>query len=502
MRTGIDGGVFLGRDEATGRSATPERIISTLNRLGVEQALAASYRAIWFDAAEGNASTLATASASGGRLVPVAIINLSGFDPYAGTIVKLQKQGFRAVMLIAGIFGWTLANYAVRAVAREAADAGMPLQICLRDARDLALAAEAAGPPGGPAMIRWMRGGGYMVVPDLLAIAREFRNILLDVGTITQRGVLDHMASRLGPERLFIASNMPQSHAAAAWFTFAASGLDEKAKRLIGGGNLARMLDLPVPGAAPRSAMFEQLAARPKIDTHWHTSGWNVIETKISFDDLSAAIGRYNFRAVVTSSIRALSDDLESGNRETKDFLDREPRARGLIVVNPLQRERSLAEIEKWRLDPRFVGVKTIQDFYGLSLDSPHYRPILNRLADLPDLPLMAHLPGMMEAATAHPRVQFVAAHSTWRHRELAHLPNVWYDIATSTALEHESDIADLIAAVGSERVIFSSDAPLMDPAWTLGKLALLDLAPGALEDILNRNALRAFPRLKATLSA
>ena len=56
----------------------------------------------------------------------------------------------------------------------------------------------------------------------------------------------------------------------------------------------------------------------------------------------------------------------------------------------------------------------------------------------------------MKEAAAGHSELQFVAAHSTWRHRELAHLPNIWFDIATSTPLVDESDIADLIDAVAS----------------------------------------------------
>jgi predicted TIM-barrel fold metal-dependent hydrolase len=167
-----------------------------------------------------------------------------------------------------------------------------------------------------------------------------------------------------------------------------------------------------------------------------------------------------------------------------------------------LEPDRSLAEIERWRCDPRFVGVKTIQDFYGHTLDGKGYRPILERLADLPELPIMAHLPGMKEAAVANPKVAFVAAHSTWCHRELAHLPNVWFDIATSTALINESDIADLIAAVGPDRVLFSSDAPLMDPAWTLGKLASLDVPDRQLDMIFNKNAMRAFPRLSNAVSA
>jgi predicted TIM-barrel fold metal-dependent hydrolase len=74
----------------------------------------------------------------------------------------------------------------------------------------------------------------------------------------------------------------------------------------------------------------------------------------------------------------------------------------------------------------------------------------------------------------------------------------VWFDISTSTALVDESDIGDLLAAVGHARVLFSSDAPLMDPAWTLGKLALLDLPGAVLDAILRRNAPRAFPRMEA----
>jgi predicted TIM-barrel fold metal-dependent hydrolase len=102
----------------------------------------------------------------------------------------------------------------------------------------------------------------------------------------------------------------------------------------------------------------------------------------------------------------------------------------------------------------------------------------------------------MKEAAQSHPEVWFVAAHSTWRHRELATLPNVWFDIATSTSSVRDSDIADLVTAVGASRVVFSSDAPLITPAFTLGKLAGLGLDKASLEAILRTNALRAFPRL------
>jgi predicted TIM-barrel fold metal-dependent hydrolase len=494
----IDGGVFVGRDETTGRELPTERLLAMLDACGVERAIAAAHRAIWFDDREGNASMRALAASSNGRLLPMAIVNLTRHDPFDGHLESIKREGFVAIALVAGVFGWSLQDYAFRALARDAARLRLPMQLCVRERRDLAAAAEGAGPAGGTVMVRWMRGGGYANLPDLLAIARDCPHFLFDVATVTQTGGIAHLVERIGPARLFVASNAPNAHAGAGWFMLRASGLDDEARRLIGGANLARVLGLPEPVAAPEPRDWAALSETPKIDTHWHTSGWNLLETSTGFDDLSATMRRYNLTRAVTSSIRALSDSLEAGNEETAAFLAREPRARGLVVVNPRRPEASIAEIERWRGHPGFVGAKTIQDFYGMRLDDPAYRPILAHLETIPGFPIKAHLPGLKEAAPAHPRLQFVAAHATWRHRELAGLANVWFDISTSTGLVHESDIADLLDAVGAERVLFSSDAPLMDPAWTLGKLALLDLDPAALDAILRANAPRAFPRLEA----
>lgn len=495
---GIDGGVFFGRDETTGREADLPRLLALLDACGVERALAAAHRAIWFDDREGNATIRDAAARSAGRLIPMAAVNLTRHDPFDGHLEQIKSEGFAAIALVAGVFGWTLQDYAFRSIARDAARLGLPLQLCVRERRDLAAAADSAGAAGGTVMIRWMRGGGYTNLPDLLAIARDCPRFLFDVATITQSGGIAHLVERIGADRLFVASNAPNAHAGAGWFMLRASGLDQETRRRIGGANLARALGLPEPGAAPEPRAWRALAETPKIDTHWHTSGWNLVEPRTSFDDLSATMRSYALTHAVTSSIRALSDSLEAGNAETAEFLACEPRARGLVVVNPRRPEASIAEIECWRAHPGFVGAKTIQDFYGLRLDDPAYRPILTHLATLPDFPIKAHLPGLREAALAHPSLQFVAAHSTWRHRELAALPNVWFDISTSTALVDESDIADLLAAIGPARVLFSSDAPLMDPAWTLGKLALLDLPAASLDAILRRNAPRAFPRLEA----
>jgi predicted TIM-barrel fold metal-dependent hydrolase len=491
---GIDGGIFVGRDEATGRAAALDVQLQRLADMGADRALAIASRAIRFDWREGNADLLAQAKADP-RLVPVANVNLPGYAPGEGLARHLRAQGFAAVALVSDAMGWGLHGPALRALAIEAAEARLPLMLCAQTAADFQ-GVGAAAAVGGPVLLRWMRAHAYFRLADMIALMRDHPALMLEVGSQSQTGAIADLVSRVGDDRLFIASGDPQAHAGPGWFMLVAADLDADAKLRIAGGNLARVLGLAAPQRYRVPTAYAVLQAAPKIDTHWHTSSWNLIETKTSFADLKALADRAGIATYISSSVRALSDDLEAGNAETKALLDFDARARGMIVVNPLRFEASLAEIERYSGDPRFVGIKTIQDFYGLDLDAEPYRALFAALGSRSDFPIMAHLPGLKAAATRFPHLRFVAAHSTWNHRDLVACPNVWFDIATSSPRAAEADIADLVAIAGPARVLFSSDAPLIDPAWTMGKLACAGLSPEALETIFVRSVRAAFPRL------
>jgi predicted TIM-barrel fold metal-dependent hydrolase len=115
----------------------------------------------------------------------------------------------------------------------------------------------------------------------------------------------------------------------------------------------------------------------------------------------------------------------------------------------------------------------------------------------MPGWPLMAHPTGIGAAARKHSSVTFVSEHGTWRHPENADCRNMVFDLCTSTPLRAQTDIPDLIERAGADRVLYASDAPLMSPAFTLGKLASLDLPEATLAALLRGTALRAFPRLR-----
>jgi predicted TIM-barrel fold metal-dependent hydrolase len=496
----IDGGIFLGIDPTSGIGSDVGGVLARMDRFGVAQALATSFRGIYFDAREGNAETSGLCAQSGDRLLPVATVNMLGYDAGADTLERIKADRFLAVALFPGFQNWSWSDYAASKFAAQAAAHGLPIQAGVWNRSDLAAVARNIAPAGGAVLVRWMRGSGYNNIPDMIAVALDYPNVVFDISTVTQSGGIEHLVERIGAERLYLASGLPLVLEGAPYFMLEAARLPDQSRRSIKTETLTRILNLaPTAQETEIPAQWERLRRAPKIDTHWHTSGWNIIEPRTSPGAIAADFDAFNYQVAISSSIRALNHDITEGNAETKAFVDTESRARGLVVVNPLDIETSISEIEKYRDDDRFVGIKTIQDFYGKELSDPAYLAIFEVVARMQDWPVMAHMPGMRQAAERFPSLHFIAAHSTWRYAEFAGLDNVWFDIATSTALRQEANLADLVASVGEERVVFSCDGQLMNPAWTLGKLASSGLPDRTLQRILGENAFAAFPRLRRT---
>jgi predicted TIM-barrel fold metal-dependent hydrolase len=490
----LDGGIFIGRDPTQEIGGGDP--LAALAPLGIGAALAASFKAAYFDVAEGNAELIAACRASGGRLVPVAILNPVAYDLDGDMLERLAAEGVKVIGLFPKFqfdaWGWD--NHVVRAIARKAAALGLAVQAGLMTAAELGRCAPTIAGEGARLLVRWMKGSGYNATADMVAVGRDFGSVLFDVSTTTQSGGIAFLAERLGAERLFIASGWPLTLPSPAHLVLRAERLSEADRALIQGGTLCRALGLDLPVAACTD-LPQDLWVRPKIDTHWHTSGWNIVEPRIGVEAMRADMDALNYRFAVTSSIRALNYDLPAGNAETAAFCGADPRVRGYVVINPRRLDESLAEIERWRDDPRFVGLKTIQDFYGLDLDAPEYEPLLARAAEL-DWPLMCHLGGLARTAARHPEITFIAAHGTWRLREIAPYANIYCDIATSTALRQQVDLVEAVRLLGEDRVLFSCDGQLMHPAWTLGKLLDSGFSEAVLDKIFVANALRALPRL------
>lgn len=494
----MDGGSFFGLDRATGRRAPPDMVKARLKRCGARRALVGAITALQYDTATGNDETLALCRRDD-FFVPQALLNPAAYRRGDGLILRLKQNGFAAL----GVFphwpgnGGDFDDLSLRHIAEDAARANLPLFLGLQQRADFAKVARNLAPAGGALALRWMRGSGYTVLSEAMAVARDHAHVQLDIAMAVQTGTIELLVRELGAGRLFLAGNAPFAYEACPYYLVHGARIDRAAQQQILDGTLARLLRIsPSTNEAP--ADFARLMAAPKIDTLYNIGSFDVIEPEADDAEVAESIARFGADAAIVSSMRAVFDDMTAGNEETAGFLDRAPRARGLVVVNPLDRDGSLAELERYAGDPRFVGAKTIQDdAHDLALDDPRFDPILERIARMPGWPLMAHPTGIGAAARKHPGVSFVSEHGTWRHRENADCRNMVFDLCTSTPLRAQTDIPDLIARAGADRVLYASDAPLMSPAFTLGKLASLELDDDALAAILRGNALRTFPRLR-----
>lgn len=501
----IDGGSFAGHDLATGLDWPIEAVLADFDRRGVTAGLVASWRCLYQDLEAGNREAAEWGRAHPGRVIPLAIVHPAWYGTSPAELMRHLKGelGFRAVA-VSGTPSYYPVDWgapAVRAIGESAAEQGMVLQALIANDGDLGGVVRAWGSLDTPVMIRWMAGHRYKYIASEFAAAAATANLFFDVSNLCSTGALELFARRLGGQRLFLAGNAPYAVAECGQAMLECSALDSTARAAIESGTLEEILAWEEPRSAkvpdaPAMAAITAIVRRPKVDIHWHPDHWNLGEPALDFDSQLATLDRFNIERVIMFSIRALNDSLAEGNRFTAGCIDRDSRIYGMLVLDPLRPRESQHEIERWARHPRFVGIKTIQDVAGLRLDSPEYQPYLEQAERL-SLPVLAHLPGMAEAARRHPTIQFIAAHGNWgRARHLAELPNINFDFSTGHANRQETQLARFVEAVSPDRVLFGSDAQLVSPAWSLAKLATAGLEDRVLDRILRRNAYRLFPKL------
>lgn len=498
----IDGLCFVGRNPATGLELTPEALIADLDRRGVDAALGVPYRAIFGDRNEGEAEITEWARRFSGRLLPTAVWvgprREAGRD--SGRLKRLHRSGVRVLAVIKqpSYYEPDFRSLALKLELQEVSRLGWSLLAGVTCGRDLTELAETAKGLKLPILVRFMGGRMYQASAEITAWLESSARVRIDVSNLTQTALLKKWVAVYGAKRFFFASGAPEHISGCGQAVLESAGLLDSDLEKIRHGNLSTLLGLKVQKQRrPIPAAAAAIVSMPKIDTHWHTGGWNLDEPGRDPAIWASVWKRWNIRFGIFSSVRALNGDLEAGNAENFEAVSRLPGAHGLVVVDPTRPEISLREIRRYAKHPRMAGLKTIQDLYGLKLDAAEYRPLLDA-ARKGDWTVMAHKPGMAEAAARNPRVRFVAAHMTLgRSAGLTGRRNIWLDLATSHADAHETRLPQLVQKAGVKKILFASDAPLMDPAWTAGKIADACLPAAALKRIFYQNALDAFPALK-----
>ncbi len=201
-------------------------------------------------------------------------------------------------------------------------------------------------------------------------------------------------------------------------------------------------------------------------------------------------------------------EEVRQGNEEVFGLIDRHPGfVYGLVYVNPNHTE-TLSILEESFQHPGVVGIKlwiSCRDEHG-RLD-PIY-PVFE-LATARKIPVLCHsfyrtggnLSGELSPsdiahlATRYPEARLVMAHMggqwLWGVRAIKPYPNVWTDFSGSRAYFGSLEFA--VRELGSDRVVYGSDAFIRAFAPMLAKVAASDLTLAAKRKIVWDNSAALF---------
>jgi predicted TIM-barrel fold metal-dependent hydrolase len=209
---------------------------------------------------------------------------------------------------------------------------------------------------------------------------------------------------------------------------------------------------------------------------------------------------RCGVSTAIFSSHLAIQIDSVAGNALTAaEVTASGGRLRGYLVANPWQ--DPLAELERWALDDRFVGIKLHPDMHDYPLTGPRYAPVWTYAARH-RLPVLTHTwggspndgPAVVERIAAEqPEVTFLAGHAGSPETDAMiavakRHSNVLLEVCGS--VNSGTRIARMVDSLGPGRVVFGSDFPFIDLRSSLGRLVFCDIDDRERDNILGKTVL------------
>lgn len=200
-------------------------------------------------------------------------------------------------------------------------------------------------------------------------------------------------------------------------------------------------------------------------------------------------------------------------NEEVSDQIDAAPdRFRGLATVDLQRPMEAVREIRKWVDGNRFVGVRIVPWLWDLPPNDRRYYPIYTACVDLgvPFCTQIGHTGPLMRSETGRPipyledvlldfpELVVVGGHVgfPWINELISltvKFPNFYIDTSAYAAHRLPPDFVHFMKAIGTSRVMFGTNWPMISPSKCLEGLANLGLSEDQTNAFLSDNARRVF---------
>ena len=463
----IDSNVQIGPVAGGARGAPIDDVRQERDSHGVRISLVRHRTALLAEAELGNRLLLDEVGGDPG-FVPIAVLSLDRTEDVdrAGPLAS-RVGGFWLEGLVTP--GRSLS---AEPVVRAAAATGRPLFVPIKGWGSSAAIGAATEGLGVPVVLT---GSHYTTSVEDLAAGRRYEHLHLDTSSMAHFRAIETAVATLGAERILFGSGSPFRAIQSSINAILVAGIPDDAKRAILAGNAARLL-----GLADAPVELTDIVRPPRaIDVHTHTGPmpWDVPD--LGDDGLMPSLVRDNAtRYAVASNVLAIAADLEAGNRRAVEACARNEGLLGYLVADPNDIDASRDLLRRWGDAPGIVGVKVHTEWSHRHTGSQEIADLFKVLADH-GRPVKIHNDGpdwdrhLLRIARDHPKLPIIIAHSGLGFPNLegariaAESDNIYAEMSSSFA--QIPTVREFIRTIPTERMMFGTDAPLLDPAFVLG---------------------------------
>jgi predicted TIM-barrel fold metal-dependent hydrolase len=231
---------------------------------------------------------------------------------------------------------------------------------------------------------------------------------------------------------------------------------------------------------------------------HWGKLPFPMVDRDI--DALWANFRRFGIDIAIMSSAEAILYDMQRGNADLAAQIQGRPQFYGLVVINANYVAQSLAELDKYLPQAKFVGAKAHPEYTNVRLGSPEWDTLAQAVKGY-GVPLKFHTwvgdaGPLLQMARKHPDLTIIMGHNCgfdWRKaaEAAAQVDNLVMEFCSSWPDRHK--VRDCIEIAGPEKAVFGSDIDLISPAFTMGLFEEADLTEDERELVFWKNACRIF---------
>ncbi len=330
------------------------------------------------------------------------------------------------------------------------------------------------------------------------------------------RGI-EYITETFGAHRLIYGSNWPHHGHGDTTCTLTTADISDQDKRLIAGDNLRALIawcdiehpDVSLPDPADEFVRFGQTGVRPDdmtfADNHGHMGGLacHYHLPNGTLDGIVADQERFGIEKSIIFSFSGIFSDEQPGNDIVAQAVAAHPDFYvGLTMLNPSRGEdMMLAELERGKA-MGLRGVKLIPTYQGYPEEGPSI-DIACQWADEQGLIMLNHHWGSAEQmerlVSTYPNVCFMTGHTTTAY---AHVMKRYDNLyVCSCPLIPPSACADVVSAIGADRLMFGSDLQDLPIAWGLGPIVFSRIPPEDKKMILGDNLRRVLDQYGYTAS-